>query len=167
MIPNIANATQELSKVNGGMNSAAFHELLHIIRYVHVTKNLGLKLESSGDANKPWAMVCYCNIGYNHDPISRRSVSGFILDVSGVTISWQSKAQRSMSLSISEAEWVVLSETLEEVTFMIQPLEGMKISVKLPVMVRVDNIGSIFNPFMQKESVICTLWAYIQVHRKS
>ena len=47
-----------------------------------------------------------------------------------------------MLLSL-EAEWVVLSEAVKEIMIMIQLLRCMKMSVKLPVMVRVDNIGAI------------------------
>ena len=54
---NIANATQELSKVNYDANPAAFCELLHVIKYVFNLKNLGLKLEPFEDANKPWDIV--------------------------------------------------------------------------------------------------------------
>ena len=49
-----------------------------------------------------------------------------------------------MTLSSSEAEWVALSEAVKEVIFVTQLLGSMKISVKLLVMVRVDNGGAIF-----------------------
>ena len=45
-----------------------------------------------------------------------------------------------MSLSNSEAEWKALSEALKEDMF----LESMKISVKLPLMLKVDNTRAIF-----------------------
>ena len=48
-----------------------------------------------------------------------------------------------MTLSSSEAEWVALFEALKEVMFVIQLLGSMTILVKLPVMVRVDNVGAI------------------------
>ena len=47
-------------------------------------------------------------------------------------------------LSSSEAEWVALSEGVKEVMFVTQLLGSTKISVKLPVMTRVDNVGAIF-----------------------
>ena len=49
-----------------------------------------------------------------------------------------------MLLSSSEVEDVALSEAVKEVIFVIQLLRSMKIIVKYPVMVRVDNIGAIF-----------------------
>ena len=81
-------------------------------------------------------MVCFSNNDYSEDP----SFSGIILYVPVVLISWQSKAQRSVMLSSSEAEWVALSESV----FMIKLCGSMKISVKLPVMVKVNNLGTTF-----------------------
>ena len=47
-------------------------------------------------------------------------------------------------LSNSEAKWVALSEAVKEVILMNPWLGNMKFFVKLPVMVRVDNIEAIF-----------------------
>ena len=45
---NTANMTQQLSKVNDGVNEASFHEVLHVVKYVLDTKIFGLKLEPLG-----------------------------------------------------------------------------------------------------------------------
>ena len=41
-------------------------------------------------------------------------------------------------------EYITLSDVVKEVMFVIQLLESMKVSIKYPVMVRVDNEGAIF-----------------------
>ena len=51
--PDITNMNRELSKANDGASPAAFKELLHVIKHVLDTKNLGLKIEPTGNANKP------------------------------------------------------------------------------------------------------------------
>ena len=51
--PNLANVTRELSKVNDGANPTAYEDLLHVIRYVLDTKNLGLKIKPTGNSNEP------------------------------------------------------------------------------------------------------------------
>ena len=48
---NLANMSRELSKVNNGSNPATYKELLHVIKYVLDTNNLGLKIESMGNSN--------------------------------------------------------------------------------------------------------------------
>ena len=106
--PNLANTTRELLKANDGANPAAYKELLHPINYVLDRKNLGLKIELMGNSNKPWEIVCFGNSDYAGDTVSRRSISFFILYVLVVPVSWQSKLQKSVSLSSSEAEYVLL-----------------------------------------------------------
>ena len=49
-----------------------------------------------------------------------------------------------MTLSSSEAEYVALSEVAKEVKFVYMVLQMLQIEVKLPIVVRVDNIGAIF-----------------------
>ena len=83
----VVNATRALSKDNNGANPAAFEELLHLIRYVLDTKNFGMKLEPTRNAKKPLEIVCFSYSNYVEDPISRRSLSGFILCVPCVTFS--------------------------------------------------------------------------------
>ena len=106
--------------------------------------NLGLKFEPTQILDEHWTLVCFSDSDYAGDPDSRRSVSGYVLFVKSVPIAWRSKAQQSVTLSSSEAEWVALSETTKEIMFIINLLENMKIKVKLPVIVRVDNTGAIF-----------------------
>ena len=62
----------------------------------------------------------------------------------GAPITWRSKAQRSVTLSSSEAEFVALSEAVKEIRFVYQVLLTMGVEVELPIIVRVDNIGAIF-----------------------
>ena len=95
--PNIANMTRELSKVNIGVNFAAFCEMLHVIVYLLDTENLVLKLEPFGDGS---SFLSYNN--YASDPISRRIIICFILYLLVALFSWHSKAQKSLILSSSE-----------------------------------------------------------------
>ena len=64
------------------------------------------------------------NLGLIGNLVSRRSMSGFILYVLGVPVSWQSKSQKSVSLSSSEVEYIALSEAVKEVMFVIQILRA-------------------------------------------
>ena len=110
LVPNLANATRKLSKANDSANSAAYKELLCVIRYVLDMKILGLKLKPMGNSNKPSEIVFFINSDYAGDLVSRQSISGFILYVLCVLVSWQSKSQKSVSLSSS---YIALSEAIK------------------------------------------------------
>lgn len=142
--PDIANPTRELSKVMDGANMSAFKEMKRIIKFVLDTKYMGLKIEPKLDGSDDWKLVVYCDSDYAGDKETRISVTGFIVYLLGVPISWKSKGQKSVTLSSSEAEFVALSEAAKEIKFIVQVLLSMGIPVKLPVIVRVDNVGAIF-----------------------
>ena len=86
--PDLTNMTRELSKTNDGANPAAYKELLHVIICVIDTKNLGLEIKPTGNSDEHWEMVCFCNSDFAGDPVSRHSISGFILYELGVPVSW-------------------------------------------------------------------------------
>jgi len=78
------------------------------------------------------------------DKDNRRSINGFIIFLCGVPIVWQSKQQKTIALSSSEAEFVAISEAVKEILFLLQLLKTMNIPVETPVTLRVDNMGAIF-----------------------
>jgi hypothetical protein len=88
--------------------------------------------------------VVYSDSDYAGDRETRVSIAGFVIYLLGVPISWKSKGMKSVALSSSEAEYVALSEAAKEVKLIYQVLRSMGVKVKLPIVVRVDNIGAIF-----------------------
>ena len=75
-----------------------------MIKCVIDAKNFVLKLGPFGKKKEPWEIVCLSDNNYARDPISRRSVSGFMLYVLSVPVSWQLKVKRSIILLSPEAE---------------------------------------------------------------
>ena len=49
--------------------------------------------------------------------------------VKRVPVCWKSKAQRSVTLSSTEAEWIALSEATKEIIFVVHLLESLGIKV--------------------------------------
>jgi hypothetical protein len=143
--PDIANVVRELSKVLDGPTEAAMKELKRAIKFVLATRNYGLKIEpdaSQGEGD--WEMKIFTDSEYAGDKNTRISVGGYIIFLLGVAILWKSKAQKSVTLSSAEAEFVALSEAAKEIKFVVMILESLDIRVKLPIVVRVDNVGAIF-----------------------
>ena len=77
--PNVAIVTRELLKAKGGA-----------IKYVFDTKNLGLKIQPTGNSNKPREIICFSDSNYAGDTVSMRRISGFITFWM-YCVSWQSK----------------------------------------------------------------------------
>ena len=142
--PDIANSVRELSKVLDGASPAAYKELLRVIKYVLDTKDLALKIEPITSKNNIWTLMAFSDSDFASDRETRISITGFILYLMGVIISWKTKKQDGVTLSSSEAEYVALSEASKEVKFVYQILTSMGIKIELPIIIRVDNIGAIF-----------------------
>jgi hypothetical protein len=62
----------------------------------------------------------------------------------GAPICWRSKGQKGVTLSDSKAEYVAMSEAVKEIRFIYYILSGMRSRIKLPIVVRCDNVGANF-----------------------
>ena len=58
---------------------------------------------------KTLKIEAWCDSDYSLNKDNRRSVTGYIVTLEGCIMNWQSKAQKSVSLSSTEAEYVALS----------------------------------------------------------
>jgi hypothetical protein len=67
---------------------------------------------------------------------------GFIVYLMNLPVCWRSKAQRDVTLSRYEAEYVVISNAVKEVKFIGFLLRDIKIDVELPIVMKTDNIGA-------------------------
>jgi hypothetical protein len=127
-----------------GANAAAYKELLRVIKFVLDTRDYGWKLAPKWEDAMLWELKIYSDSDWAGDKDNRKPATGFIIFLLGVAIMWRSKAQGSVALSSSEAKFYALSEATKEIKFIVQVLISMGIPVKLPVIVRVDNVGAIF-----------------------
>ena len=61
--PNLANATREPPKANS-VNPVAYKKLLHAIKYVLGTKNLGIEIKPMGNSSDPLEIICFSHGDY-------------------------------------------------------------------------------------------------------
>jgi hypothetical protein len=61
-----------------------------------------------------------------------------------VPICWRSKGQRSVALSSTKTEYIAISDAAKEVKFIYYLLTDIHVKVKLPIVVKTDNLGAIF-----------------------
>jgi len=143
--PCLANPVRELAKALDGANMAAYKELMRVIKFVLDTKSYGLKVKPKIESkDQPWSLTVFTDSDYAGNSDTRISVTGFCIFLLGVPVSWKSHAQKSVMLSSSKAEFVTLLEATKEVKFIIQVLQLMGVEVELPVIVHVDNVGTMF-----------------------
>lgn len=80
-----------------------------ILRYLRGTS--GLKLTFGGD--KP-LLVSYTDSDMAGDIDSRKSISGYLVTFAGGAVAWQSRLQKCVALSTTEAEFIAATEACKE-----------------------------------------------------
>ena len=141
--PDIGNVVRELSKYMDVATLAAYKEMLRVIRFVLDTKLFYLKAEPKKD-EEDWNLMVYTDSDLAGDTENCISITEFIIYLLGVPICWKSKGQKGVTSSRSVAEYVAMSEAVKDIRLVYCLLESFEISVKLPIIVRTDNIGAIF-----------------------
>ena len=132
-----------------------------MIKFVLDTRSLAIKVAPIDLIDDKWIIVAFSDSDFGGDKETRISIAGFILYLMGVLISWQSKGQKSVTLSSSEAEYIALLEAAKEIKFVYQLLIGMGMKVKLPIVICVDNLGAIF---MSENVLVSQRTKHVDIH---
>jgi hypothetical protein len=141
--PDICNIVRELSKCMDKATMGTYQEMLRVVKFVIDTKNFCLKIRPITEV-KNWSLKVFSDSDWAGDSESRISITGFMIYLMNVPICWRSKAQRGVTLSSSEAEYVAISESVKEIKFVYYLLKDVGIQVNLPIIVKTDNIGAMF-----------------------
>ena len=84
---------------------------MQVLKYMVYTKNIALKFEPEKiTQNKNWSIVTFSDSDFTVDKERSTSITGFILHLLGLPISWISRGQKYVKFSSTESENVALSE---------------------------------------------------------
>jgi len=118
-------------------------ELNEIVQYALVL---------DGASNK--GLIAYSDSDYAGDLIKRRSQTGYFFKLANGAISWQSRAQKTVALSSTEAEYMALSDCSRQAVWMQQLYSELGLPQRrTPICA--DNQGSIFigsNPVQERRT---------------
>eukprot|EP00253_Pinus_taeda_P035571 PITA_35571 len=74
----------------------------HVLHYLRGTSGYGLWYRQEDEVN----LCGFTNVNWAGSPTDRKSTSGGIFSIRSTTISWYSRKQRSVALSLAEAEYM-------------------------------------------------------------
>jgi len=105
-----------------------------VLNYVRSTKGKRLFLGELDATN----LVAYADA--NFGPIGdRKSQSGGLVKLAGSAVSWFSKKQKTVSQSTTEAEYISLASTCNEVLWLQHLMEELAVPVQYPTVIHEDN----------------------------
>lgn len=139
--PDISNAARELSKHLDAPIEEHLKAAKHAVSYVLTTQQEYLSIKP--DVGETY-VEAYCDSDFLGDPDTWRSVTGFVVLFCGVDVSLRSKAQRLVTLSCTETEYVTLTDCVQEVLILRELLLSLQVEFTQEIVVHVDNIGAIF-----------------------
>lgn len=139
--PDISNAVRELSKHSDAPMEEHLKAAKQVVSYVLTTQEEYLSMKP--DVGETY-VEAYRESDFSGDPDTRRSVTGFVVLFCGVAVSWRSKAQRLVTLSSTVAEYVALTNCVQEVLFLRELLLSLQVEFTQEIVVHVDNIGAIY-----------------------
>jgi hypothetical protein len=82
-----------------------------------------------GSTDSNLALVGYCDADYAGDLDTRRSTTGYVFNLNGAAIAWQSKRQPTVAVSSTEAEYIAAAAAVKESLWLRKLLVDFKIEV--------------------------------------
>ena len=147
--PDIAFAVTKLSQFTVNPSQEHLDKALYICQYLAGTKNYALTYYGKSGMG----IIACCDSDWANDS-SRRSVTGYFLKLANGVFSWQSRAQKTVAHSATEAEYMALSDCSRQVVWIKNLLEEVGYDLNaLPICS--DNQGAIFlssNPVQEKRT---------------
>ena len=138
--PDLAAAVGVLSQFASNPCPTHWQALKRVFRYVQGTKTHGIEFQ----AKEQEGLQGYSDADWAGDVDTRRSTSGYAFMMNGGCISWRSKKQRTVALSSTEAEYMALTEAVQEAIWLKAFLcELGEMSLSDAVKIHEDNQGSI------------------------
>ena len=99
--------------------------------------------EWSGDPSFEFVIMGRSDSDYAKDTDTRKSVSGTSTFLNGSPINTRSNTQKSVTLSVTEAELVAAAQCAQDMLFDMRVIESMGLKVKKPMILEVDNKGAV------------------------
>jgi hypothetical protein len=92
--------------------------------------------------NKGFELIYYMDVDCDGS-VNEKSTSGISFFLGECLVSWSSRKQSSISLSTTEAEYIVVVECCTQILWMLQTLEDIKIECNQPIPIYFDNTSAI------------------------
>ena len=146
--PDIAFAVTKLSQHAANPSQDHLNRALYICQYLASSRDYAMVFDGPGDEG----LMAYADSDWAQNPVTRRSTTGYMVKLAGSIFSWNSRAQKTIAQSFTEAEYMSLSDTCHQLVWIKTLLAELGIDLA-PIPLFGDNQGAIFlasNPVQEK-----------------
>lgn len=110
-----------------------------VVRFLKGSPGQGILLKSDSDLS----LTVYCDSDWASCPLTRRSLSAFVVMLSGSSIAWKTKKQITVSHSSVETEYMSMAAALRETKWLRGLLKELGVEQKEPTRPFCDSKASI------------------------
>lgn len=115
--PELCYAIHILSQVMHQPRQAHWNAAIRVVRYLKGSPGQGIMLSAESHLRTQ----IYCDASWNSCPLSRRSLSAYVVHLGGSPIAWKTMKQDTVAHSSAEAEYRSMAEAVRELKW-IRPL---------------------------------------------
>jgi hypothetical protein len=150
--PDILFAVISLSRFANNPGKIHWELMLHIVRYLNTTKEMGLLYKyKSNDL----VMTAHTDAAFNADPDRGRSILGHCIDLNGCVWFWNSSMSKTIPQNAQHAEIVAGSKCLSNTKWVSYLLDHMGLEYCKPIPFHTDSqskIATMENPQITRNS---------------
>jgi hypothetical protein len=145
--PETYNAVRNLARHMTSATQGHYDAMLRMLKYVDDTSDRGLvlNLTRKWDGNKEQEFIICgrSDSNYAKDTQTRKSISRYRVLLEGAPVMFKSLTQKSVALSVCEAEQTAGVLCAQDMLYVWHILESMGHKVKLPMILEMDNKGAV------------------------
>jgi hypothetical protein len=161
--PDIGFSVNDVSRFNQKHGNSHWTAVKRILRYLKGTANYKFRFERSDEE-----ISAYCDSDWGSDIDKRRSCSGYTIKYGSTPVIWNSKRQRIVALSSTEAEYIALSSCTCDTLWVIQFVTELTNKKPGPAIIHIDNQSSIKlaqnDAFQQRTKHIDIRYHHVREH---
>lgn len=86
-----------------------------------------------------YILCAYTDADWGNNCIDRKSYTGYVIKIGQNTTNWESRKQRSVALSSTEAKYISIADVSKDLCFIRHFMSGILSDVKMDIIVFNDN----------------------------
>ncbi|KAG7555929.1 hypothetical protein ISN44_As11g020140 [Arabidopsis suecica] len=133
--PDLTYAIHVLSQFMTTPREEHWLAALKVVRYLKGTLGQGILLRS----DSPLHITGWCDSDLSGCPLSRRSLTGWFVQLGSSPISWKTKKQDVVSMSSAEAEYRAMNEVTKELKWLKELLQDLGFDHREPMTIQCDS----------------------------
>ncbi|KAG7578912.1 Integrase catalytic core [Arabidopsis thaliana x Arabidopsis arenosa] len=137
--PDLTYAVHILSRFMQTPRQEHWLAALKVVRYLKGTLGQGILLR----ADSSFHLTGWCDSDWQACPLSRRSISGWIVQLGSSIISWKAKKQDMVSMSSAEAEYRAMNAVTKELKWLKSLLYDLGVDHIEPMTIKCDSKAAI------------------------